>query len=142
MKTRRVCFALLLCALPLAGCSKPEQPKPDGSSGIKGVCLLPAEPPDADGKVPDRKRWPGLEISAMLVNSPAADFKTKFRTTANPDGTFQLALNPGEYTIGVYDRALLHNKVLSPMLVKVEPGGFTEIVIDYDKLNVRDLPKR
>ena len=78
----------------------------------------------------------------MLANSPDADYKTKIRTIADANGAFRLDLNPGEYIIGVYEPTLLKNKLLSPMMVKVEPGRFTEIVIDYDKLNVRDLPKR
>src|SRR3954463_3330323 len=135
--------AWLVCAA-LAGCSsKPGPlPQPDGTSGSEGVCLLPEEAPGEDGKVPPRERWAGVEVSATLTNSPDADYDRKFRTTANADGTFRLALNPGTYIVGVYDRERLHNKMLSPLLVKVEAGRFTETVIDYDKLNVRDLPKR
>ena len=118
------------------------KPKPDGTSGIRGVCLLPAEAPGEGGKAPGRKPWADLDVHAMLANSPDADYKTKFRTHSAPDGTFRLDLNPGEYLVGVYDPKLLKDKMLSPMHVKVEPGKFTEIVIDYDKLNVRDLPKR
>jgi hypothetical protein len=135
-------IACALCYVALfTGCSKPPPP-PDGTSGVRGVCLLPAEPPDEAGKVPDRQPWAELDVHATLVNSPDADYKTKFSTHSAADGTFRLELNPGEYIVGVYDSTLLRNKMLSPMHVKVEPGRFTEVVIDYNKLNVRALPDR
>lgn len=131
-----------LAALLATGCSSPPEPKPDGSCGIRGTCLLPAEPADNDGKVPERQPWAGVVVTALRVNSPDADYKTQIRATADAAGEFRLALNPGEYSVGVHDPTLLKNKMLSPMLLKVEAGRFTEVVVDYDKLNVRDLPGR
>lgn len=123
----------------LAGCSKSPPPPPDGSSGISGICLLPSEPAGEDGKLPPRKRWARLRIEAMLVNSPNAEHAPKTRTISDGTGAFRLVLNPGDYVVGMSDDDLLKNKALSPMIVKVEAGQFTEIVIDYDKLNVRDV---
>src|SRR5262245_8573690 len=119
MRTLRT-FALLFVAL-FVGCSKPEPP-PDGSSGVKGVCYLPAEPAGEDGQVPPRKPWVELDVHAVRINSPEADYKTKIQTLSAADGTFKLNLNPGEYIIGVYEPKLLKNKILSPMTVKVESG--------------------
>lgn len=76
----------------------------------------------------------------MLVNSPNAEHAPKTRTISDGTGAFRLVLNPGDYVVGVSDDNLLKNKALSPLIVKVEAGRFTEIVIDYDKLNVRDFP--
>lgn|SRR5262245_7417934 len=135
--------AWVLClAVLAAGCSRPAPPKPDGSSGVRGRCLLPAADVAKDGNAAERKRWAGVEVTAHQMNSPYADYDNSYRATADANGEFRLALNPGEYTIGVYDPKLLKNKMLSPISVKVEAGQFTEVVIDYDKLNVRDLPKQ
>ncbi len=58
-------FAKLFCGslfcFLLFGCDKPAVPKPDSSSGIRGVCFLPKEPPDQIGKPLDRKPWVGVE---------------------------------------------------------------------------------
>jgi len=125
----------------LTGCSKPPPPKPDGSSGISGVCLLPAEPPDENGKVPDRKRWAGVRITVEHANHSSDDptWGLKYQTTANENGTFEVPLNPGHYLVSPYDPALLKDMAISVIPVKVEPGQFTAIVIDYDKLEMQKV---
>ena len=131
----------LVGAVLVVGCTRPEPP-PDGSCGIAGICLLPAEPPGEDGKVPEREPWVGAEVGALRINSPHADYKTNIRVTSDSTGSCRLPLNPGEYSVGVHDPKLLSGKMLSPLHVKVEAGRFTDVVIDYDKLNVRDIPRR
>lgn len=74
----------------------------------------------------------------MRVNDPAADGTRSGETVAGGGGEFRLALNPGEYALGVYDADRLSGKTLDPIRVRVEVGRFTEVVIDYDKLNVRE----
>lgn len=133
---------VVFCAVLLAGCAKSPPPPPDGSSSIQGKCLLPAEPPDEDGKAPDRQPWAGVIVTAREVNNPDGNNERQFHTTAGDNGEFKLDLNPGQYLVGLHDPERLAGKMLSPMLVRVEPGKFTDIVLDYDKLNVRDIPQR
>jgi len=133
---KRLSFVAVAVVL-LAGCGKRPPPTPDGSSGVRGVCLLPAG--DTPG---ERERWVGLQITAREVNNPDADHERVTRAASDERGEFRIPLNPGEYIIGVHDPELLRNKMLSPLTVRVEPGRFAEVVIDYDKLNVRDLPRR
>jgi hypothetical protein len=139
-------FLATMCCLlifgHLAGCDRPE-PKPDGSSGIRGICLLPAEPPGEDGKIPERRPWAGIQVHANRINSAHDDTEqTKPRVMTDANGAYQIALNPGQYLVGVHDPHRLQNKMTSPQNVKVEAGRFTEVTIDYDKINVQDLPKR
>ena len=129
-------WAWLSAAAACAGCGKPQLPPPDGSSGVRGVALAPAEPPGEDGKTPARQPWTGLRVGAMLANSPDADYKTEVRTLVDAQGRFEFALNPGQYLINVFDPERLTGKMSSPMLIKVEPGKFTEIIVDYDKLGL------
>jgi len=42
----------------------------------------------------------------------------------------------------MYDPEHLQGNMHSPRLVKVEAGKFTDVTVDYDKLNVRDLPRQ
>ena len=125
-------FLLPAVAL-LAGCGKPAPVKPDGSSGISGTCLL-----SAVGGAGERQRWASVRVSAVRVNDPTADDTRSGETVAGGQGEFRLALNPGEYMLGVSDTERLSGKSLDPIRVRVEAGKFTEIVIDYDKLNVRN----
>lgn len=131
--------AVLLSVALLAGCPKPEERPPDGSSGIYGTCLLPTEPPGEHGKVPARQPWAGGSVTIQRLNS--ADSRN-LRSPVDEKGAFRMALNPGQYIVGRYEPELLQGKMLSPLIVKVEAGQFTEVVVDYDMLNVRDLPKR
>jgi len=126
-----------LCNLLLTGCTK-KPTEPDGTSGIRGICLLPAEEPDGDGKVPERKRWAGVIITASHTNINSHDprWTLKFHTTADSSGVYQLALNPGDYLIFPYDSERLKNKAISPFITKVEAGRFTELTIDYDKIKM------
>ncbi|HEY1189728.1 MAG TPA: hypothetical protein VGE74_18920 [Gemmata sp.] len=142
MLFRRLALVVVLIGIGTgSGCEKPKPPPPDGTSGVRGVALAPAEPADENGTVPPRQPWTQVRIDAMLVNSPDADYQTKVHTVVDAQGRFEFALNPGTYLIGAYDPERLRGKMLSPMLVKVEPGAFTQIVFDYDKLNVRDVPE-
>src|SRR5579871_4206567 len=68
--------ALIMCGCFLVlsfviGCAKPP-PVPDGSSGIKGVCLLPriGGTPDEVGK---RPIWHGLVVIASHTNITSQD---------------------------------------------------------------------
>lgn len=132
-------LTFLALTLHIVGCSKPERPKPDGSCGIRGRCLLPADK-DA-GDAAERKPWAGVQVTAHENNSPYGDYDNRFRATTDAKGEFMLPLTLGEYTVGVHDPKLLKNKMHSPVTVKVEAGKFTEMTLDYDKMNVRDLQK-
>jgi hypothetical protein len=120
-----------LCTLLLTGCTKPAK-EPDGTSGIRGICLLPTDEPEEDGKVPERNRWAGVIITASHTNIDSHEF----RTTADSSGVYQLALNPGDYLIFPYDSERLKNKAISPFITKVEAGRFTELTIDFDQIRM------
>ena len=127
--------AWLTCAALLTGCSgKP--PEPDGTSGIQGTCVLAAEPGETE-----RKPWAKVEVSAHIQNSKYDGTARTYRVMTDENGAFRLPLIPGEYSVGMSDPERLRGKVHSPMTVKVEAGTFTDVTIDYDKLNVRDLPR-
>jgi hypothetical protein len=100
--------------------------------------LLPAEPPDENGNVPDRRRWGGVVVHVSHTNHSSDDptWNLRYQATADADGRFEIALNPGDYIISPYDPHLLKDMMISPECVKVEAGRFTEVVIDYDKLNM------
>lgn len=79
-----------------------------------------------------------MRVIATRVNDPAADGTRTGEVIAGQRGEFRLALNPGEYILGASDMVRLSGKFSDPIQVRVEPGQFTEVVIDYDKLNVRN----
>src|SRR5580704_12542282 len=125
----RLTFARILClscAALLTSCSKPEPPKPDGTSGIEGICLLPADSPDKDGKIPDRKRWERVVVIVSHTNIGSNDptWGREYRTTANSAGEYRLELNPGAYLVAVHDPNRLKNMAITPIVTKVEPGRF------------------
>lgn len=134
-------FPLIVCAIILAGCESPPPPPPDGSSGIRGVCLLPAEDPDEDGKVPERRRWPGVIIIASHTNITSKDtcWGREYRATADASGSYTLPLNPGDYLISPHDPERLKGMAITPMVVKVEAGRFADVTIDYDKIQMRPV---
>lgn len=144
MRTIRV-TSLAILALSLgicAGCAqKTPPPPPDGTSGIRGVCLLAAEPADKDGKVPERKRWPGAIIDVKHTNISSDDprWNLEFKATADANGNYQLALNPGDYLVFPQDRVRLKDMGISPFIAKVEPGKYTELNIDYDQIKMTTM---
>jgi hypothetical protein len=127
----------LLTAVLAAACSKPAPPQPDGSSGVEGTCLLAAVPAEKGEKAPARHPWAGV-----AVNAREAEGSHTFTTTTDMAGRFRLPLNPGEYVVEMHDRVRLMGKTHTPLSVRVEPGSFTEVVVDYDELNVRKTPGR
>lgn len=133
------CFAL-------AGCSqsKPKLPAPDGSSGIVGVCLFPAEPAGANGKVPERQPWANIELHITHTNHSSSDptWDVKYKTRTDANGRYKLALNPGDYLVYPRDPKLLKNVGVRGVHVKVEPGQFSELTIDYDQLQLSHPGKR
>ena len=137
--------AKLFCAsffcLLLSGCNKPAVPKPDGSSGIRGVCYLPQEPPDQEGEPLDRKPWVGVEVVAERTNLTSKDpmFGIKYRATADAAGKFELALHPGAYMVFPNDYERLKGMAISPFIINIESGSFTEFVLDYDKIKMKDV---
>ena len=68
------------------------------------MCLLPAEPPDADGKAPEPQRA-GVKITVSYTNISSNDpeWGVKYEASADAEGRYKLALNPGEYSVFVYD---------------------------------------
>ncbi|MDY3559221.1 hypothetical protein R5W23_006439 [Gemmata sp. JC673] len=126
----------------IVGCEKPPPPPPpDGASGVRGVCLLPAEPAGADGEVPERRRWADVQVVATRTNisSRAPEWDRKDRTTADASGAYQLALNPGPHSIWVQDPARLKDMAISPLFAQVEGGSFTEFVTDYDQIRMTNV---
>jgi hypothetical protein len=145
MRSSRIIACALLCAALFTGCSKPKPPPPpDGTSGIQGVCLLPAEPPDPDGKVPELKPWAGVIIVALHTNNTSEDatFGLQHQTTADQEGKFKLALSPGDYVVGVNDPKVPNSLANAPVQIKVEPGRYTEMILDHDKLDMVQLQRR
>jgi len=99
--------------------------------------LLAAEP-GVTGRTP----WSEVEVFANEVNNPNGNSTRRYQVGTDSKGYFRMPLNPGQYTLGVSDPERLRGKMHSPMLVKVEAGSFTDVTVDYEKLNVRDLPQR
>lgn len=129
---------ILPFALLFVGCSQPHEGLPDGSCGIEGTCRLPAEPPGADGVSPGRRPWGGGQVAVYFW----ADGSHSARVPVDAAGGFRVALHPGRYSVGRHDPDRLHGKMLTPLAVTVEAGRFTRVELDYDKMNVRDVPGR
>ena len=128
------------CVL-LAGCDKPAVPKPDGSSGIRGVCLLPGDRPNPVGKDRERNRWVGVEVMVERTNLTSKDpmWGIKYRATADAEGKFELALHPGVYMLFPHDYERLKGMVVSPFIITIEAGRFTEFMLDFDKIKMKDV---
>jgi len=130
MHSNRLLLVTLLFAV---GCGKSDPPPPDGSCGIQGICILP----EKDNPGGERIRWAGVRVDFVHVNHDYAG-TGRSDLVADRRGTFRVALIPGDYSVGVYDPIRLKHKFLTPMFVKVSPGMFAPIFIDYDELNVHD----
>ena len=71
----------------------------------------------------------------MIVNNSKYEWKQVGRARVNANGEFRIPFVAGEeYLIGVDDYEFLRNKGTSPKLVKVEPGQFVEVTIEYPKI--------
>jgi hypothetical protein len=134
--------AWILPAVLMASCAKAPPPPPDGSCGVQGVCLLEAEPAGDDGRVPDRRPWAGVRVNAREENNPDGNDPHTYSAVTDESGRFRIALRPGRYSVGVHDPDRLAGKMHSPVGFRVEPGKYAEVVLDWDKMHVRDIPGR
>lgn len=125
--------AIFLAGCTKISCDKPAPPPPDGSSGLQGSCLLSAE-----GKAGERQHWPNVRIDFTPSNNGILDTSHLIHAMADEQGRFRVPMNPGEYLVGLSDLVRLKGKAHGYYKVKVEPGRFSEIVIDWDKMNIRD----
>jgi hypothetical protein len=117
-----VAGALALGACAPVGAS-PTPSSPD--SGLRGTILIgPTCPVEIAGQSPCVKPYPG-----MLVVTDS-DGREVARTTAAADGTFAIALPPGDYVIlpqpgDPFPQA-------QPIDVTVVPGQFEDVQVNYD----------
>ncbi len=95
------------------------------ASGIRGTILLgptcPVQQPGAS---------PCLTPYAATIVVTDSDDRPVARTTAGPDGRFQVSLPPGEYVVlpqpgNPFPQA-------QPLDVTVVPGQFADVQINYD----------
>ncbi len=63
----------------------------------------------------------------------------KYRAKADAAGKFELALHPGAYMVFPYDYERLKGMVISPFIITIESGRFTDFVLDYDKIEMKDV---
>jgi hypothetical protein len=100
-----------------------------GPSAIRGVAMAgPIRPVEQPG-VPNTAPLP----FAIITVQPAGGGAEISRTVADSSGRFQIPIAPGTYLIvplppqpgAIYPRGI-------PQTVAVQPGGFTEVVVQYD----------
>lgn len=132
----RPLVVLVILVAPVAGCGESPPPQPDGSSGVRGVCLLPAKHGGGE-----RGRWAGAEVTfqtAPADGKPLGEHKVRARADAN--GEFRVALNPGRYWVGLYDPKLMKGKAVSGFPdATVEGGRYADLVIDFEQLKIEDV---
>jgi hypothetical protein len=113
----KIALALALVVL-MAACG--ESPG-SSASGIRGHTIIgpncPVEPCPSSPSVP---------VGASFVVRRGDVVVTRVR--ADSQGRFTVNLEPGEYVLATVDQV----PSLKPVAVTVQPGAFTEVVLDFD----------
>jgi hypothetical protein len=121
---RRAVLAAGVLAFAACGGGAPS-PSPTAASGIRGTVVLgPTCPVQQAGASPCLTPY-----AATIVVTDSEDRQVA-RTTARPDGSFQVELPPGEYVILPQPGKPFPQA--QPLDVTVVPGEFAEVQINYD----------
>ena len=126
MRLRSVAAVALAAVFLVGACAGPAATAaPD--TGVKGtVTLGPTCPVEQAGQPPCVTPY-----VATLVIASAKDGKEVARVTSAADGTFQVALLPGDYVI-VPQPGGDNYPTGQPVAAHVTAGAFTEVAVLYD----------
>ena len=122
----RLLVVAALCASVVACIASGASPSPSSpESGLRGRVLLgPTCAVERAGQSPCVTPY-----AAVLVFTDP-DGKEVARTTAGSDGTFRVALPPGDYVILPQPGNPFPQS--QPLDVTVDPGTYTDVEINYD----------
>jgi len=121
-----VALGLLLIACGPGADGPP--PTPNAPSGIRGkVFLGPTCPGPVDENATAEPCVTPYSAQLAILD---ADGKVVARVTSAADGSFQLDLPAGDYTVAPQNGDPVPSAPSQP--VSVEPGKYTEIEINYD----------
>lgn len=114
---------ILLFALLLTSCASPETPPSD--SGIEGQVLIgPTCPVVREGEECQDQPYQ----ATLTVNSPKGERIVQIQT--EEDGLFKIPLAPGEYILHPETPNVL--PFAGDQSFVVEPGKFTQVIVNYD----------
>jgi hypothetical protein len=122
--------AVVLAGLCLVGCDPGggASQSPTAPSGIRGTVFLgPTCPGPVDPSATDEPCVTPYTAQLAILD---ADGKVVTRVTSGADGTFQVDLPPGDYTVAPQNGDPVPSAPSQP--VSVEPGKYTEIQVNYD----------
>jgi hypothetical protein len=101
---------------------------PSSPSGIRGTVFLgPTCPGPVDPSATDEPCVTPYSAQLAILD---ADGKAVTHVTSGADGTFQVDLPPGDYTVAPQNGDPIPSAPSQP--VSVEPGKYTEIQVNYD----------
>ncbi|MGI8617302.1 MAG: carboxypeptidase-like regulatory domain-containing protein [Actinomycetota bacterium] len=118
-------FALVLVAVAVTVTSCGGSGAGDGTSGIRGRALSgPQCPVEVQGSpCPDLP----YEGTVIATDTQSGD---EFTVETDPQGRFELALEPGTYEVSIVSETSPPSAKLQA--ATVEPGAFTEIIVSVD----------
>ena len=122
---RRILYALIALALLTGACAKASSSSGTGDSGIRGRVLLGPTCPVETQASP----CPDKPIAAQVVVS-TTDGKQVAGIRSKSDGTFTVAVSPGQYVMTV--TGLKGIQFAKPVTVSVPDGRFVEVTVSVD----------
>lgn len=121
--------AAVFVSLLLAASCAEEGPGPGDRvrSGLTGrVILFPTCPVGTSGSPCPRK---GVQTTVAIE---AADGDRMVQVRTRPDGTFRIALEPGDYLLSAVPPPMAPDLVPRPASAKVLPGTFARVTVVLD----------
>lgn len=123
-------LTLALAASVLAGCGDQDAGTPQGESGVAGRVHLgpqcPVETED-DPCADEPAAGVGVTVAKQLPGDAYAGGEVVARTTTDADGSYRVAVAPGEYVVTA-DAGLS----CELMDARVAPGAYTKVDIPCD----------
>jgi hypothetical protein len=124
MMTRASVLALML-AIVLVACGGTESSASD--SGIRGTAHIGPQCPVVEAGSP----CPDAPFDGEIrVSTPDGEEVATART--DDDGSFEVALDPGTYVVGIVTPNPGGLPFAEPVTVEVEPGAFTDVDVAID----------